>query len=103
MNAPDTILHGGRFTTLDRFDPTASAVAIKNGVFTAVGDDNEVMTLAGPSTRVSDLAGRCALPGLIDNHLHIIRADLNFTMEFPRNRVPSLPYPYPLPNPPPPD
>src|SRR6185369_9111595 len=33
------------------------------------------------ATRVIDLKGRRVLPGLIDNHLHIIRGGLNFNME----------------------
>jgi predicted amidohydrolase YtcJ len=37
MSAPALILHRGLFTTLDRGNPTASAVAIQDGVFTAVG------------------------------------------------------------------
>jgi predicted amidohydrolase YtcJ len=81
MNAPDMILHRGLFTTLDRSNPTASAVAIEGGLFTAVGSDAEIMKLRGPSTRVIDLRGRRVLPGLIDNHLHIIRGGLNFNME----------------------
>src|SRR6201996_1088769 len=88
--APDLILHRGLFTTLDRSNPTASAVAIKDGVFTAVGHDHEVMALAGPSTRVIDLAGKRVLPGLIDNHLHIIRGGLNFNMELRWDGVRSL-------------
>jgi predicted amidohydrolase YtcJ len=79
--SPDLILHRGRFTTLDRSNPVASAVAIKDGVFSAVGRDEDVMALAVPGTRVIDLEGRRALPGLIDNHLHIIRGGLNFNME----------------------
>ena len=35
----DLILRNGRFTTLDRFDSTATAVAITDGIFAAVGDD----------------------------------------------------------------
>src|ERR1700757_948648 len=81
MSGPDLILHRGLFTTLDRGKPTASAVAIKDGVFTAVGHDQEGMKLAGPSTKVIDLRGRRVLPGLIDNHLHIIRGGLNFNLE----------------------
>src|ERR1700745_1431538 len=81
MSSPDVILHRGLFTTLDRGNPTASAVAIKDGAFTSVGHDQEVMTRAGPSTKVIDLRGRRVLPGLIDNHLHIIRGGLNFNME----------------------
>ena len=41
--APDLILHHGLFTTLDRTNPSASAVAIRNGRFTAVGLEREIM------------------------------------------------------------
>src|SRR5580700_10755792 len=88
--APDLILHSGIFTTLDRSNPTASAVAVKNGVFTAVGRTEEIMPLAGPSTRSVDLRGRRVLPGLIDNHLHIIRGGLNYNMELRWDGVRSL-------------
>jgi predicted amidohydrolase YtcJ len=87
---PDLILHRGLFTTLDRSNPAASAVAIEDGRFTAVGQDGDVIKLAGPSTRVIDLKGRRVLPGLIDNHLHIIRGGLNFNMELRWDGVWSL-------------
>src|SRR5271170_6877946 len=86
----DLILRDGRFTTLDRSNPVATAVAITNGVFTAVGRDSDVMPLAGPDTRIIDLKGRRALPGLIDNHLHIIRGGLSFNMELRWDGVRSL-------------
>ncbi|MEH2471811.1 putative amidohydrolase YtcJ [Nitrobacteraceae bacterium AZCC 2161] len=90
MSTPDLILHRGLFTTLDRGNPTASAVAIKDGVFVTVGHDSEVMKLAGSSTRVIDLKGKRVLPGLIDNHLHIIRGGLNFNLELRWDGVRSL-------------
>ena len=90
MSAPDLILYRGLFTTLDRQNPTASAVAITDGVFAAVGSDRDVMALANPDTQVIDLGGRRALPGLIDNHLHIIRGGLNFNMELRWDGVRSL-------------
>jgi predicted amidohydrolase YtcJ len=86
----DVILRRGRFTTLDRSNPTATAVAITDGRFTAVGRDEDVMRLAGASTRTIDLKGRRALPGLIDNHLHIIRGGLNFNIELRWDGVRSL-------------
>jgi predicted amidohydrolase YtcJ len=89
-SAPDLILHRGLFTTLDRSNPRASAVAIKGGKFTAVGRSEDILPLAGPETRVIDLGGRRALPGLIDNHLHIIRGGLNFNMELRWDGVRSL-------------
>jgi predicted amidohydrolase YtcJ len=87
---PDLILHRGRITTLDRSKPTASALAIKHGVFSAVGEDRAVLPLAGATTRIVDLQGRHVVPGLIDNHLHIIRGGLNFNMELRWDGVRSL-------------
>ena len=89
-STPDLILHHGRFTTLNRAQPTASAVAIAGGRFIQVGTDREILPLAGPGTRVIDLQGRSVLPGLIDNHLHIIRGGLNFNMELRWDGVRSL-------------
>src|SRR5215468_7630163 len=86
----DLILHHGLFTTLAPGQPTATAVAIRDGRFLAVGAEQEVMALAGPKTRVVDLKGRRVLPGLIDNHLHIIRGGLNFNMELRWDGVRSL-------------
>ena len=88
--AADLILHNGRVTTLDRANPTATAVAIQDGKFVRVGGDADVMSLAGSATRVIDLKGRGVLPGLIDNHLHIIRGGLNFNMELRWDGVRSL-------------
>src|SRR5882757_6940125 len=94
MNKPatsaDLILHHGLFTTLARSQPTATAVAIRHSRFLAVGTDKEVMALAGPKSKVVDLKGRRVLPGLIDNHLHIIRGGLNFNMELRWDGVRSL-------------
>lgn len=89
-STPDLILHGGRFTTLDGANPTVGAVAIAAGRFTAVGSDNEILPLAGSNTRVVDLQARSALPGLIDNHMHVIRGGLNFNMELRWDGVRSL-------------
>ncbi|MBB3193714.1 amidohydrolase [Roseateles terrae] len=86
----DLILHRGLFTTLNRAQPTAQAVAIKDGRFLKVGHDQEVMALQGPRTKVIDMRGKRVLPGLIDNHLHIIRGGLNFNMELRWDGVRSL-------------
>ncbi len=86
----DLILHNGRFTTLDRSRPAASAVAVRDGLFLRVGSDGDVLPLAGPDTRRIDLNGRRVLPGLIDNHLHLIRGGLNFNLELRWDGVKSL-------------
>ncbi|MBI1172406.1 amidohydrolase family protein [bacterium] len=90
MTAPDLILHGGRIATLDRANPSASALAITQGIFTAVGAEPEVMALAGPQTQLIDLRGRRVVPGLIDNHTHIIRGGLNFNLELRWDGIPTL-------------
>ncbi len=68
--APDLILHNGRIITVDGSFSIAEAVAMTGGRFTALGRSVDVRRLAGTSTRVVDLAGRTAVPGLMDNHLH---------------------------------
>jgi hypothetical protein len=91
MNAPaDLILFNGRITTLDRGNPQAKAVAMRGGEFAAVGDEPEVMAFAGADTRRVDLEGRRVIPGLTDNHLHIIRGGLNYNMELRWDGVRSL-------------
>lgn len=86
----DLILHHGLITTLNLSQPIAQAVAIKDGRFVRVGYDHEVMLLAGPDTKFIDLRGKQVLPGLIDNHLHIIRGGLNYNMELRWDGVRSL-------------
>lgn len=87
---PEVILCNGRITTLDRSRPVAAAVAVKDGRFVAVGDDSEIMALAGPDTRIIDLKGRSALPGLFDNHTHVVRGGLSYNLELRWDGVRSL-------------
>ncbi|MCY1267889.1 N-substituted formamide deformylase [compost metagenome] len=89
MNA-DLILHNGRIHTVDRQKPSATAVAIKDGKFAAVGSDAEAMALRGEATQIIDLKGRTVIPGLNDSHLHLIRGGLNYNLELRWEGVPSL-------------
>lgn len=77
----DVILHHGLVTTLDKANPAATAIAIKDGVILAVGDDKYAMSFQGPKTKIIDLHGKRILPGLIDNHTHVIRGGLTFNLE----------------------
>ncbi len=88
--APDMILHNGRITSLDRANPNPEAIAITAGRFSAVGEARDILPSAGPKTKVIDLEGRRLIPGLIDNHLHIIRGGLNYNMELRWDGVRSL-------------
>lgn len=86
----DLILFNGRITTLDRENPEASAVALSDGRFLAVGNEREIMTMAGPDTGCIDLNRRRVIPGLIDSHMHVIRGGLNYNMELRWDGVRSL-------------
>jgi predicted amidohydrolase YtcJ len=66
----DVKLVNGRIYTLDARNSIVSTVTIENGRFTAVGRDGAPG--GGPCMRVINLRGRTAVPGLIDNHNHII-------------------------------
>ncbi|VFR77212.1 Exoenzymes regulatory protein AepA precursor [plant metagenome] len=90
MAHPDVIFFNGRITTLDRANPTASAVAVRDGRYVAVGQDAQVLALAGEATRRIDLQGRGVLPGLHDNHTHVVRGGLNYNMELRWDGVRSL-------------
>ncbi|MBW0371027.1 amidohydrolase [Ensifer adhaerens] len=67
----DLILHNGRIWR-GREEGISEAVAIWQGKVLATGSDAEMASLKGPHTKVIDLEGRFASPGLIDNHLHLI-------------------------------
>ena len=73
---PALIIRNGLIATLDRSNPEASAVAIADGRFVAVGDDADIMRLAGPETKVVDAGRRRVIPGLMDSHTHVIRGGL---------------------------
>jgi predicted amidohydrolase YtcJ len=67
---PDLILTNGKILTVDARDSIAEAVAIAKGKIVAVGSTADIRRLAGPATRVVDLHGLTATPGLIDTHGH---------------------------------
>jgi predicted amidohydrolase YtcJ len=68
----DLVLRHGVVLTVDAKDRVARALAIREGRIVAVGSDSVVTPLIGPKTRVVDLAGRTATPGLIDTHAHLL-------------------------------
>jgi predicted amidohydrolase YtcJ len=69
-SAPDTIFVNGKIATVDAAFSIVQAVAVEDGRFVLVGTNDEVRPLAGPETRVVDLGGRLAVPGLADGHFH---------------------------------
>src|SRR2546425_159647 len=86
----DVIIMNGRIATQDERRSFASAAAIKDGRFIAVGSDKDVMAHHGEKTQVIDVQGRTMIPGLNDSHMHPIRGGLNYNMELRWDGVPSL-------------
>jgi predicted amidohydrolase YtcJ len=84
------VVRNAKVYTADAARPSASAVAIRDGVFVAVGDDATMAPLIGPVTRVVDALGRRVIPGLNDSHLHVIRGGRNYLLELRWDGVPSL-------------
>lgn len=76
----DTIFLNGKIVTLEAAG-TVEALAVRDGRIAAAGKNDEIAKLAGPSTRTIDLAGRTVIPGLIDSHMHAIRAALFYATE----------------------
>jgi cytosine/adenosine deaminase-related metal-dependent hydrolase len=72
----DTVLLHGRIITADANDSVVQALAISGGKIAAVGSDASISALIGPKTKVIDLKGRAATPGLIDTHAHILSTGL---------------------------
>src|SRR5579864_4907439 len=72
--APDTALVNGKIITLDERSTVGEALAVRDGKIIAVGRSADIRALAGPATRIVDLGGRTVIPGLIDSHMHAIRA-----------------------------
>ncbi len=86
----DVIIMNGRIATQDERRSFASAAAIKDGRFIAVGSDKDVMAHRGEKTQIIDVQGRTVIPGLNDSHMHPIRGGLNYNMELRWDGVPSL-------------
>ncbi len=86
----DLILHNAQITTLDTQNPSATAVAIKNGRIIKVGKDSDVLKLKNQSTKVLNAQGRRIIPGINDSHSHYIRGGLAFNAILRWDGVPTL-------------
>ena len=86
----DTLIIGGRITTLNPKQPEVSALAVRGEKIIALGSDAEVMRYRGSNTKVIDAGRRRVIPGLIDAHTHFIRGGLTYTNEVRWDGVGSL-------------
>ncbi|RFB79858.1 amidohydrolase [Methylovirgula sp. 4M-Z18] len=66
----DLVLINGSIYTGDPGLPWCRALAVARGRIVARGDRSDVEHLIGAQTKVTDLGGRFAMPGLYDMHTH---------------------------------
>lgn len=78
---PDTIIVNAKVVTLAASMPLARAVVIAGDRITDVIAGEVPQAIVGARTRVIDAGGRTIIPGLIDSHIHAIRAGLTFAHE----------------------
>src|ERR1700730_2195492 len=72
--AVDTLLVNGKIITLDDAPSIVEAIAIHDGKVLAVGSSEDIRKRADARTNTIDLGGRTVVPGLLDSHLHPLRA-----------------------------
>src|SRR5262245_19338009 len=77
----DVLFVNGRIVTVDARFSIAQALGVRGDRIAAVGTNASVSRLAGPTTRRIDLGGRAVIPGLIDNHMHLLRAGTTWQRE----------------------
>jgi len=78
---PDLVFTNGKIITVDERFSIAQAMAIRGDRIVAAGTNQEIGLLAGPNTRRIDLKGKAVIPGLIDNHMHLLRAAATWAKE----------------------
>jgi len=88
--AADTILTNGKVVTLDGASSVVQAIAIHDDRILAVGSNEDIGKRADARTKTIDLGGRTVVPGLMDSHIHALRAGLTFSTELSWIGVPSL-------------
>jgi predicted amidohydrolase YtcJ len=86
---PQKIFHNGKIAT-NTSPYFAEALAVADGLVSAVGSNDDILRLRAGNTELIDLEGRTVIPGLNDSHLHIIRGGLHYNLELRWDGVPSL-------------
>ena len=79
--AADRLYLNGSFITLEASLPRASAMLVREGRIAALGESAALRAAASAQTELIDLQGRTVIPGLVDSHIHAIRAGLSYATE----------------------
>ena len=69
---PSMVFVNGKVLTVDENFSQVEAIAVTGNKISALGTTKDIRSLAGAETRVIDLGGKTLIPGLIDNHNHLV-------------------------------
>ena len=64
----DKIIKNAKIFTADKNQPMATALAVKDGKFVYVGNDDGIATYEG---EVTDVGGKFIMPSILDTHVHV--------------------------------
>lgn len=67
----DMVLQNGQVYTVNKEQPDAEAVAIKDGIIIFTGSNADVKKYIGKNTELIDCKGQFVMPGFIEGHGHI--------------------------------
>jgi predicted amidohydrolase YtcJ len=92
MAVPDLVLTGAKIWTGRGcpIDGGPTSIAIAQGRITDIGSEDRTTALAGDTTTVIDVGGRRLVPGLVDSHLHAVRAGWSYLDELDWTEVYSI-------------
>lgn len=87
------VILNAKVLTCDPAGTTAQALAVKDGLIQAVGDEASIGALIGPDTQVIDAGGKVVSPGFIDPHIHYAVAGLmdSYLLPFIAPKVTDVP------------
>jgi predicted amidohydrolase YtcJ len=89
----DTVFQNGYVYTINSTDSVAESVAIKDGLITFVGSNEDVKAHIDSNTRVIDLEGHMLMPGFVDAHVHSIgggRAAMQCNLAYAPLSIPDM-------------
>ena len=75
-NSADLIVTNGRIWTANAGQPYVSSIAIRGDRIVAAGDALVTAKYRGTKTKIVDLGGRFAMPGINDSHIHFLSGSL---------------------------
>lgn len=72
----DIVIKNGTIHTVDKDNRIVQAIAIKDNIIMAAGDDHDIDSFVDDRTKVIDAGGKSVIPGIIDSHNHIWESGL---------------------------